>query len=84
MFGGENASGRDGDRLVGTIGCRGNVFDTADEGTVGHDSAKHDVFPIEVGGGDANICQLGFSRVFLSSFVQGEAHTRIDRRERLT
>lgn len=69
FVGGEDAGGRDGDLLVGTVGCGGDVFDAADEGAVVDDSAEHDVLPIEMRGGDANIMKANVSRWSVVSFA---------------
>lgn len=83
FVGGEDTGGRDGDGLVGTVGCGGDVFDLTDEGTVVDNSTEHDVFPIEVRGRDANINEREMlaarSMVHLSFLVQDQAHVQTSR-----
>lgn len=83
FVGGEDTGGRDGDGLVGTVGCGGDVFDLTDEGTVVDNSTEHDVFPIEVRGRDANINEREMlaarSMAHLSSLVQDQAHVQTSR-----
>lgn len=61
FVGGEDVGGRDGDCLVGMVGCGGDVFDVVDEGVVVDDLVEYDVFFIEMWGGDVNIMKVNVS-----------------------